>query len=94
MVYDWYSLQGQLMRTIRDYGDLLEMLNVPKPWHISATLLNAKGYVASNVWGTSKPIERDIVNSLEGICTEDYSLQDTLKQVFDSLSNAFGIACE
>ena len=93
-VYDWSALQGQLMRVITDYGSHLEMLNVPKPWHISATLLNAKGYVTSTGWDMSAPIDRDIVNSLEGICTEDSPIQDALKVVFNSLSNAFGIACE
>lgn len=93
-VYDWSALQGQLMRVITDYGSLLEMMDVPKPWHISASLLNAKGYVTSTCWDMSAPIERDIVNSLEGICTEDSPMQDTLKVVFDSLSNAFGIVCE
>lgn len=93
-VYDWSALQGQLMRVITDYGSHLEMLSVPKPWHISATLLNAKGYVTSTGWDMSAPIDRDIVNSLEGICTEDSPMQDALKVVFNSLSNAFGIACE
>lgn len=93
-VYDWSALQGQLMRVITDYGSHLEMLNVPKPWHISATLLNAKGYVTSTGWDMSAPIDRDIVNSLEGICTEDFPIQNALKVVFNSLSNAFGIACE
>ena len=93
-VYDWSALQGQLMRVITDYGSHLEMMDVPKPWHISASLLNAKGYVTSTCWDMSAPIERDIVNSLEGICTEDSPMQDALKVVFDSLSNAFGIVCE
>ena len=93
-VYDWSALQGQLMRVITDYGSLLEMMDVPKPWHISASLLNAKGYVTSTCWDMSAPIDRDIVNSLEGICTEDSPMQDALKVVFDSLSNAFGIVCE
>ena len=93
-VYDWSALQGQLMRVITDYGSHLEMLSVPKPWHISATLLNANGYVTSTGWDMSAPIDRDIVNSLEGICTEDSPMQDALKVVFNSLSNAFGIACE
>lgn len=93
-VYNWYSLQEQFKKIIINYGNQLEMLNVPKPWHISASLLNAKGYVTDTGWGASSPIERDIVNSLEGICTEEHSLQDAIKPVFDSLSNAFGIACE
>lgn len=93
-VYNWSALQEQLMQVITDYGSHLEMLNVPKPWHISATLLNAKGYVTDSGWGMSAPIERDIVNSLEGICSEDHPLQDALKLVFNSLSNAFGLAYE
>lgn len=91
-VYDWHSLQGGLMKAITDYGNLLKMLNVPLPWHISATLLNAQGYVTDTGWGNSAPIERNIVNSLEGVCTEEYSLQDASEQVLHSLSNAFGIA--
>ena len=93
-VYNWNALQGRLIRIITDYGAHLDMLNVPKPWHISATLLNAKGYVTDTGWEMSAPIERDIINSLESICTEDHSLQDALKQVFNSLSNAFGLAYE
>ena len=93
-VYNWNALQGRLIRIITNYGTHLDMLKVPKPWHISATLLNAKGYVTDTGWDMSAPIERDIVNSLESICTEDHSLQDALKQVFNSLSNAFGLAYE
>lgn len=93
-VYNWNMLQGRLIQVVTDYGSHLDMLNVPKPWHISATLLNAKGYVTDTGWDMSAPIERDIVNSLESICTEEHSLQDALKQVFNSLSNAFGIAYE
>lgn len=69
----------------------MNKLDIPKPWYISATLLNAKNYVASGIWGdVSSPIERDFVNSLEGICTEENSMKEALKPVFDSLSNAFG----
>lgn len=93
-VYNWTILQERLARAILGYGSYLEQQSVPKPWHISATLLNAKGYVTDTGWIRSEPIERDIVNSLESICTEEYALQDSLKQVFNSLSNAFGIACE
>lgn len=93
-VSDWFPLRNDFKRIVSDYGKHLEMLSVPKPWHISATLLNAKGYVTNTVGGMSEPIERDIVNSLEGICTEDHSIDEAIKPVFDSLSNAFGIACK
>lgn len=93
-VYNWLSLQEKLKQIIIKYCNQLEILNVPKPWHISASLLNAKGYVTRTEQGISAPIERDIVNSMEGICTEEHSLQEAIKPVFDSLSNAFGIACK
>lgn len=93
-VYDWNTLQEEFIQVMTNYGSHLEMINVPKPWHISATLLNAKGYVTDTGWYTSKAIERDIVNSLESICTEERPLQDALKQVFHSLGNAFGILYE
>lgn len=92
VVYDWKMLQQGFMPIIADYGNLLDELNVPKPWHISATLLNAKGYVTDTGWGTSAPIERDIVNSTEEICTEEISLQIAVEEVFHSISNAFGFA--
>lgn len=90
VVYDWGKLQQGFMPIIAEYGELLDELNIPKPWHISATLLNAKGYVTDTGWGTSLPIERDIVNSLEGICSEEIPLQTAVEQVFQSISNAFG----
>ena len=92
VVYDWGKLQQGFMPIIAEYGELLDELNIPKPWHISATLLNVKGYVTDTGWGTSLPIERDIVNSLEGICSEEIPLQTAVEQVFQSISNAFGFA--
>lgn len=92
IVYNWEMLQQGFIEILVSYGELLDELKIPKPWHISATLLNAKGYVTDTGWGTSEPIERDIVNSLEGICTEEISLQTAFEQVFQSISNAFGFA--
>lgn len=89
-VYNWSQTQGAVIKAIEQYGKLLEENNIPKPWHISASLLNAKGYVTENGYESSFPIERNIVNSLDGICTEDISIKDALRPVFDSLSNAFG----
>jgi len=90
-VYNWTRTQAAVIETLERYERIMNKLDIPKPWYISATLLNAKNYVASGIWGdVSSPIERDIVNSLEGICTEENSMKEALKPVFDSLSNAFG----
>lgn len=89
-VYNWLQTQGVVIKAIVQYGRILEKIGVPKPWHISASLLNAKGYVTDNGWESSFPIERNIVNSLDGIYTEDTSLEEAVRPVFNSLSNAFG----
>ena len=92
-VYEWSQMQSACIRALIEYGDILERLLVPKPWHIMATIINAKDYVANYGWGElSLPIERDLVYSLDGVCMEDIQMKEALKPVFDSLSNSFGFA--
>lgn len=91
-MHDWIQIQQLAIQRIEQYGEILEKLNVPKPWHITASFLNARGYVADCGWMYSTlPLERDIIHSHEGICTEDKSLKEALEPVFNSLSNAFGL---
>lgn len=90
-VFNWHVIQGAFINSLSQYGELLDQLSVPKPWHVFATILNGKGYFTSTVLGeSSSPLERNIVNALDGICTEDFPISTALKPVFDSLSNAFG----
>ncbi len=92
-IYDWSSTQSALIRALDNYEKILDGLQIPKPWHIFASILNGKGCVSSNGWGDmSLPLDRNIVNSLGGICTDEISLHTALKPVFDSLSHAFGFA--
>lgn len=49
-VYNWLETQGIIIKSLCQYGNLLDKLGVPKPWHISATILNGKGYIASAGW--------------------------------------------
>ena len=91
VVYDWRSLQGALIQALKGYGSHLEYYGVPKPWHITGAFLNVRGYVTATWDDTSAPIDRDIVISQEGICTDEVSMESAMKPVFDSLSNAFGL---
>lgn len=92
-IYDWNNLQGMFRKKLSDYGQLMESLNIQKPWHIFATLLNGKGYCTTNSWdGNSELLDRDVIQSLDGICTDENSMDDALKPVFDSLCHAFGYA--
>lgn len=90
-IIEWSQTQLACRGALIDYGEIMERLHIPKPWHILATIINAKDYVAIFGWGKlSSHIERDLVYSLEGICTEDIPMITALEPVFDSLSNAFG----
>ena len=90
-VYEWSQVQIACIGSLVEYGNIMERLHIPKPWHILATILNAKDYVANFGWGElSLPIERNLIFSLDGVCTEDIQMKVALKPVFDSLSNAFG----
>ena len=92
-VNTWSQIQLACCRALIDYGKIMESLHIPKPWHILAAIINAKDYVANYDWGElSSPIDRNLVYSLDGICTEDIQMKTALKPVFDSLSNAFGFA--
>ena len=92
-VYEWSQMQLTCIGALVEYGNMLEKLHIPEPWHILVAILNAKDYVANFGWERlSSPIERDLVYSLDGLCTEDIQMKETLKPVFNSLSNAFGFA--
>lgn len=90
LIYDWNAMQGFILNAIETYAEMLEKNFIPKPWHILATILNGKGFSAYDWGGSSKPLDRDIINSLDGICTDDNTIRDALKPVFNSLSHAFG----
>jgi len=90
-VYDWSRFQELVYKAISSYEQLLHQLGVPKPWHISGSFLNARGYFTTHRdWLNSRPIERDVIQSQEGIWNDDMSLSQAIKPVFDTLSNAFG----
>lgn len=92
-VYEWSQTQLACIGALIDYGEIMESLHIPKPWHILATIINAKDYVANFGWNeVSSPVERNLIYSLDGLCTEEIQIKTALRPVFDSLSNAFGFA--
>lgn len=91
-VYDWNETQKAVIQAAYRYKDVLLEFNVPKPWHIYATILNAKGYYTqSGGWsGASEPLDRMIIQSLDGILNDEDTMDSALRPVLNSLSNAFG----
>lgn len=73
---------------------LRKLRNIPKPWYIFVSLLNAKGFRSDNFYfGTSESIDRDIIHATESVWDDDNrTLSEILKPTLDSLANAFGMS--
>lgn len=92
-IFDWKQVEKAIIDAISNYGDIMNLLRVPKPWHIFATLLNVKGYRTNmSGWYDSEEIDRNIIQSIDGIWQEDCSIDSALKPVLSSLANAFGFS--
>lgn len=90
-IYNWDKIQGEIIKAAYRFADALRTLSVPKPWHLYATILNAKGYRAtSENRSNSEPLERDIMHSQDGIWKDEGTIDSALRPVLDTLSNAFG----
>jgi hypothetical protein len=91
-IYDWRKTEGWIYKAILRYADFLTVLQVPKPWYIYISLLNAKGFLTQSFnYGSSKRIDKDIVHATEGVWEEDsQTLAQVIRPAFDSLSNCFG----
>lgn len=87
----WCDLEEDLLEAAKNYKEILEDLGVYKPWHIFTTLLNCKGYYTiSRQCGTSSQIDRNIVDSFDGIYNENTSFQEALRPGLDTIARAFG----
>ncbi len=93
-VFNWEQTQNDIIKATYRYSDALMKLSIPKPWHLFATILNAKDYfTTAGKWGdSSKTLERDIIHSLDSVWNDDDAIDAVLKPILDSLSNAFGFS--
>lgn len=91
IISDWVHIQTLIINAVKKYQDVLSGYNIPKPWYVLATMINAKDYITNNRHYNSEKIDRNTVNSLVGICNDEDPIITTLKTVLESLSHAFGI---
>lgn len=90
VVFDWNKTEKNIIDKIINYVDVLQELDVSKPFHIFATILNAKGYITRAYdFDDSNKLDRDIIESLDSVIYDE-GIDSALKPVFDSLANAFG----
>ena len=93
-VYDWRKTETTVYEAIQRYSDLLQQFNIPKPWYIFISFLNAKGFRSDNFYsGTTESIDRDLIHATECLWNDDnQTLSNVLKQTLDSLANTFGMS--
>lgn len=92
-IYNWGEMEELIYKKIDSFCSLLEKINVPKPYNVFVSILNAKGKRAIlNEWNEfSKPLPRDIIKSIPAYISEDIPLNKALIPLFTSLANSFGV---
>lgn len=92
-IYNWGKMEELLYTKISSFCSLLEKVNLPRPYNVFVSILNAKGKkTILNEWGDlSQPLPRDIIKSISAYISEGVSLEKALVPLFTSLANSFGI---
>lgn len=91
LMFDLKEVQGAIIKAVSRYEYILQKHNIPKPWHIFITILNAKGYKTTwDHFNGSEIIDRNIVATKSGIWKDNMNIDIAIKPVLDSMSNAFG----
>lgn len=92
-IWIWSDMEAVLVKAAERSNALLEKLNVPKPFILSAALVSVKGYRALiNQWSDTSPLlQKNIIVSQESVWDEDSSIEHAMKPVLNSLANAVGL---
>lgn len=90
VAHQWYEVERRLYKKLNDYAELLERLDVPKPWFISMCITNGKGYWTECYGEESQRLYSDYIQGVDVIWNEGQSINEVISPCFDSLCNAFG----
>lgn len=86
----WSDIENMLIKNLPAYSGLLERLDIPKPWYVSAAIVNGKGFCTTNGWDDSEELYSNLIKAVDCIWNEGEQLNEAMKPCFDSLANAFG----
>lgn len=91
-IYDWKKFEKLLFDNLISYIKTIETLDVPKPFHISVTLINIKNKrgIGDFDLNPGARFQRPVIKSLPAYITEDIDNTDALYPLMSSLANAFG----
>mgnify|MGYP000869310176 FL=1 len=93
-IYDWYSLEEILCKKMYNFCNVLEKNNIPKPYNIFVSILNAKGKKAmlnKYFMDLSKPLPRDMIKSMPAYLNDDSNFDKAIYPLLTSLANSFGL---
>lgn len=90
--YQWCEIEKLLSGKLADYSNLLDKLDIPKPWYISVCITNGKGYWTSSYGEDSEMLHSDYIQAVDVIWNDGQALNDIIQPCFDSLANAFGFS--
>ena len=91
-IYKWREMEELLYQKCSDFCNTLEKVDIPKPYSIFVSILNAKGkQTRINNWNFSQSLTRDIIKSIPAYISEDSSFDEALVPLFTSLANSFGM---
>lgn len=92
-IYKWYELEMLLCQKIYEFCNVLGKINVPKPYNVFASILNAKNKKAIiDCFGElSSPLSRDIIKSMPAYLDEDSNFDEAMYPLLTSLANSFGL---
>jgi len=89
--YNWFSCEKAIYEALVCYSNLLRQFDVPKPWFIYVSVLQAKEFKLYNHYSRGEPLGRDVIHSSIGIWEDDAEELDVIiRHTFDSLANCFG----
>lgn len=92
-IYKWEETESAVFEALVRYTEILDYLDIPKPWHIYLSFLNAKGFRSSGLYYDDGVIDRDIVHAVECVWNDDSGpISEVIKPAFDSLANSLGRA--
>ena len=91
MTYLWTDIEKVIYQKITEYAALLEKLDIPKPWYVSISIVNGKGYRTYCNGEESEALHSNYIQGIDVIWNEGQSQKEVLKPSFDSIANAFGI---
>lgn len=94
IIFRWDRFEELLVEKIREFTQVLEEQNLPKPYNILVSLLNVKGKIATaGEWGDPTPsgaLLQNIIKIIPAYYSDENGLEEALLPMMTNLAHVFG----